>query len=101
MKKLLLLLLLSFGFIGSSYADAICNDGWYSASEGSGTCSWHEGVSEWTYDGSFEGYNNDWNENHRHGIPWLPAAPSRKTKDQCIRDLAGQNGWYIIQKCFD
>ena len=47
MKKLLLLLLLSLGFIGSSYADAICNDGWISKSSGSGTCSWHGGVKKW------------------------------------------------------
>ena len=47
MKKLLLLLLLSLGFIGSAYADAICNDGWISKSSGSGTCSWHGGVLMW------------------------------------------------------
>jgi len=47
MKKLLLLLLISLGFIGSSYADAICNDGWKSKSSGSGTCSWHGGVKKW------------------------------------------------------
>ena len=28
-------------------ADAICQDGWYSSSEGSGTCSHHGGVSQW------------------------------------------------------
>jgi hypothetical protein len=47
MKKLLLLLLLTFGFIGSSYADAICRDGTRSFSSGSGTCSWHGGVYKW------------------------------------------------------
>ena len=47
MKKLLLLLILSLGFIGSSHADALCNDGWISKSSGSGTCSWHGGVKKW------------------------------------------------------
>jgi len=28
---------------------AICNDGWRSYSTGSGTCSWHGGVSYWLY----------------------------------------------------
>jgi hypothetical protein len=46
-NKLILLLLLSLGFIGTSYADAICNDGWISKSSGSGTCSWHGGVKKW------------------------------------------------------
>ena len=100
MKKLLLLLL-SLGFIGSSYADAICRDGWLSASEGPGTCSWHGGVSEWTYDGRFEGYDNFWNENHRHGVNWLPPAKMQNSRNKCIRDLAGQNAWYILQKCYN
>jgi len=51
MKKLLLLLLLSFGFIGSANADAVCNDGWISESTGSGTCSWHGGVYQWLPNG--------------------------------------------------
>ena len=95
MKKLLLLLLLCLGFIGSAYADAICRDGWYSASEGSGTCSWHKGVSEWTYDGRFEGYDNYWNENHRHGVPWLPAVKEKNNQpgySQSIVDGAGEAG---------
>ena len=46
-NKLLLLLILSLGFIGSSHADALCNDGWISKSSGSGTCSWHGGVKKW------------------------------------------------------
>ena len=51
MKKLLLLLLLTFGFIGSANADAVCKDGWISESTGSGTCSWHGGVKKWLPDG--------------------------------------------------
>ena len=51
MKKLFLLLLLSLSFTGATYADAICNDGWISESTGSGTCSWHGGVSRWLPDG--------------------------------------------------
>jgi len=47
MKKLLLFLLISLGFVGSSYADAICMDGWRSYSSGSGTCSHHGGVRTW------------------------------------------------------
>ena len=47
MKKLLLILFLSLGFTSSTYADAICNDGWISKSSGSGTCSWHGGVYKW------------------------------------------------------
>jgi len=47
MKKLLILLLISFGLIGTSYADAVCRDGWISKSSGSGTCSWHGGVKKW------------------------------------------------------
>ena len=78
-KKLLLLLLLTFGFIGSANADAVCRDGWASASEGSGTCSWHKGVSEWTYDGRFEYYNNNTNPHHRHGIPYLPPVSNTNT----------------------
>ena len=30
--------------------DAVCNDGWYSNSSGSGTCSWHGGVAYWVDD---------------------------------------------------
>jgi len=30
--------------------DAVCNDGWYSHSSGSGTCSWHGGVAYWVDD---------------------------------------------------
>lgn len=30
--------------------DAVCNDGWYSSSSGSGTCSWHGGVAYWVDD---------------------------------------------------
>jgi len=47
------LLLLSFS--SPILADAICNDGWQSTSEGSGTCSWHGGVSQWYPDGTFGG----------------------------------------------
>ncbi len=55
MKRLKLLLLvlavLTMGDIRISAsavkADAICQDGWYSSSEGSGTCSHHGGVSQW------------------------------------------------------
>ena len=39
-------MLLSCGFASSVNADAICNDGWISDSEGSGTCSWHGGVRQ-------------------------------------------------------
>ena len=46
-NKFLLYLLLSLSCIGSSYADALCNDGWISKSSGSGTCSWHGGVKKW------------------------------------------------------
>ena len=31
-------------------ADAVCQDGWYSQSSGSGTCSHHGGVSYWVTD---------------------------------------------------
>jgi len=51
MKKLLIFLLLSFSFIGSANADAVCNDGWISQSTGSGTCSWHNGVRDWLPNG--------------------------------------------------
>ena len=47
MKQLVLLLLISFGLIGASYADAVCKDGWISKSSGSGTCSSHGGVKKW------------------------------------------------------
>ena len=39
-------------FSSISYADAICRDGWWSKSEGSGTCSWHGGVKRWLADGT-------------------------------------------------
>lgn len=32
---------------GNATADAVCNDGTFSSSEGSGTCSWHGGVDQW------------------------------------------------------
>ena len=51
MKKLLILLFLLLGFIGSANADAVCRDGWISQSTGSGTCSWHGGVREWLPNG--------------------------------------------------
>ena len=70
MKKILILLVLSFGFSSTEIINnsiniqesrdaycryekvrvgAICNDGWRSSSTGSGTCSWHQGVREWLY----------------------------------------------------
>jgi hypothetical protein len=30
-------------------AGAMCRDGWWSFSSGSGTCSWHGGVRHWAY----------------------------------------------------
>jgi hypothetical protein len=57
MKQLLLLLLISFGLIGASYADAVCIDGWISKSSGSGTCSWHGGVKKWL--NKTKSYDND------------------------------------------
>lgn len=33
--------------VSVGFADAICNDGWYSSSCDSGTCSQHEGVQTW------------------------------------------------------
>ena len=39
-------------------ADAVCNDGWKSTSEGSGTCSHHKGVRTWYADGAFS--NNEY-----------------------------------------
>ena len=59
MKKLLLLLLLSLSFTGSTYADAVCKDGWISQSESSGTCSWHGGVAQWYPDGTFDDNSQD------------------------------------------
>ena len=40
---------------GTASAGAICNDGWISSSSGSGTCSWHGGVSSWTSPSSYSG----------------------------------------------
>lgn len=39
--------LLALGFPAVAQADAICGDGTYSESSGSGTCSWHDGVARW------------------------------------------------------
>ncbi len=33
--------------IAEAHADAVCRDGWYSRSSGSGTCSHHGGVAYW------------------------------------------------------
>ena len=48
--------LIAFGLLvlvsSYSYADAICMDGWWSKSKGSGTCSWHGGVKRWLPDGT-------------------------------------------------
>jgi hypothetical protein len=57
MKKLLFLLLTIYS--GMSYSDAICNDGWQSTSEGSGTCSWHGGVAMLYPDGTFDDNSQD------------------------------------------
>lgn len=50
-RKITVGLLLSLALFLSSYktasADAICNDGTYSYSSGSGTCSHHGGVDYW------------------------------------------------------
>lgn len=37
-------------FQSPAFGDAICNDGWESTSEGSGTCSHHGGVAQWLPD---------------------------------------------------
>tara|TARA_X000000368_G_scaffold83829_1_gene63419 strand:+ start:132 stop:371 length:240 start_codon:yes stop_codon:yes gene_type:complete len=73
MKKFLILLVLSFGFLISNSSEintslnsarnvdawcryeyvrvgAVCNDGWVSSATGSGACSWHGGVDYWLYD---------------------------------------------------
>ena len=51
MKKLMLVAMVSlFGtpiFVSTASAAAICNDGTYSPSSGSGTCSHHGGVRIW------------------------------------------------------
>ena len=73
MKKLLLLLLLSLSFTGSTYADAICKDGWKSTSEGSGTCSHHLGVCEWKPNYTYNAYSNDYNPSHIHGYNQCPS----------------------------
>ncbi|MBT7322911.1 MAG: hypothetical protein HN857_03005 [Gammaproteobacteria bacterium] len=57
MKKLLFLLLTIYS--GFSFSDAVCNDGWQSTSEGSGTCSWHGGVAMWYPDGTFDDNSQD------------------------------------------
>ena len=93
MKKLLLLLLLSLGFIGSAYADAVCRDGWLSESEGSGTCSWHKGVSKWTPDGSFFRCDNKYNALHRHGTAHLPDITISKYYDS----LHYSTKWLILE----
>jgi hypothetical protein len=61
LRILLLFVLLTLGFINTSYADAICKDGWKSKSNGSGTCSWHGGVFEWlSKDGSSPSFLRDY-----------------------------------------
>ena len=62
MKQLLLLLLISFGLIGASYADAVCKDGWISKSSGSGTCSWHGGVKNWLNKKKFNDDDFHWSD---------------------------------------
>jgi hypothetical protein len=57
LKKLLFILLTTYS--GFSYSDAVCNDGWQSTSEGSGTCSWHGGVAMWYPDGTFDDNSQD------------------------------------------
>ena len=37
-----------FTLITSASAGSICNDGWVSPSEGSGTCSYHGGIADYT-----------------------------------------------------
>ena len=39
---------------GLAWGDAICRDGTYSYSSGSGTCSWHGGVAQWVVPESYE-----------------------------------------------
>lgn len=36
-----------------TFDGAICNDGWVSHSQGRGTCSWHDGVDFYFYDGEY------------------------------------------------
>jgi hypothetical protein len=50
----------SFFLISQVSADAICNDGWKSKSEGSGTCSHHGGVAKWLPDGSNDLFGGFW-----------------------------------------
>ena len=59
-SNVLFLILISIFFLilltfGTRKRDgAICEDGWKSSSTGSGTCSHHGGVDNWTYDYWFE-----------------------------------------------
>jgi len=75
MRKTLLLLIFLISS-SSVLADAVCRDGWKSSSEGSGTCSWHGGVSQWYPDGTFENVDNTYNFNHRHEDIYLPDVSS-------------------------
>lgn len=51
MKRLMLIAIVALCgsplFVSPASAAAICNDGTYSSSSGSGTCSHHGGVRQW------------------------------------------------------
>ena len=92
MNKLILFLTLSIGFIGTSYADAICNDGWISKSSGSGTCSWHGGVKKWLNKKKSSGGNDDYFPSDPpplcHGKPKYSKGINGmtfETKEECLQ----------------
>ena len=58
-------LLVSAVTVNQAQAQTACNDGSYSNSSGSGTCSYHGGEdrgNHWnSYNNSWNSYNNSWN----------------------------------------
>ena len=103
MKKLLLFLLISLGFIGSSFADAICMDGWRSYSSGSGTCSHHGGVRTWLDDKEpYYAPKRETRPKKKSYVPRCSMVPPKKRKE-CLekeKEMSNLPKDYYLKKEF-
>jgi hypothetical protein len=95
LKKILLLLLLSLGFIGSSFAGAICMDGWRSYSSGSGTCSHHGGVRTWLDNKEpYYAPKRETTPKKKSYVPRCSKVPPKKRK-KCLEEEQADLNWSI------
>ena len=87
MRSRLFVILVYFLFPGFAAADAVCKDGWISKSSGSGTCSWHGGVSEWLDKKVFNYKVDTYYDDSDNGIDRCKYRGYRESRKECQERL--------------